>query len=260
MCVCVAFLLTLVLSRFRDTSSFHRFISFHFTDIAFTPVSVCWSPQRKWYFPGRDNNHRDAPSLEKAWAYYEHFTLARHFDSDNAKHRLERAEPGESMPTELYSPFTTPESSLNEFGIGVASYFSTLRQVAVILLLAGFISLPNILYFSGYSISYKQSGVTPAGGEPRTWHAHVRLDKATYKSLKAYFLEIACRKSQASLTNEFNRIPYDRYAPIRRQILLIHRAVNEARAFKGLAIVPSEDLQLGRKKGVRCYLRRTNEC
>ena len=120
--------------------------------------------------------------------------------------------------------------------------------------------LDEPIYFRGYSISYKQSGVTPAGGEPRTWHAHVRLDKATYKSLKAYFLEIACRKSQASLTNEFNRIPYDRYAPIRRQILLIHRAVNEARAFKGLAIVPSEDLQLGRKKGVRCYLRRTNEC
>ena len=162
--MCVAFLLTLVLSRFRDTSSFHRFISFHFTDIAFTPVSVCWSPQRKWYFPGRDNNHRDAPSLEKAWAYYEHFTLARHFDSDNAKHRLERAEPGESMPTELYSPFTTPESSLNEFGIGVASYFSTLRQVAVILLLAGFISLPNILYFSGdtYSGGHPSLGPTSA--------------------------------------------------------------------------------------------------
>lgn len=52
------------------------------------------------------------------------------------------------MGTTLYNPFTTPESSLNEFGIGVASYFSTLRLVAIILLIAGCISIYNIIFYA----------------------------------------------------------------------------------------------------------------
>ena len=107
--------------------------------------------QSSWYFPGHANI--GGPNLSKAYAFYEHFTLARHFTEAAAEHKLERAEPGEETPTELYSPFTTPEPQLIEFGIGVALYFSTLRVMAVILIVAGFISLPNLLYFSGSEYS-----------------------------------------------------------------------------------------------------------
>jgi hypothetical protein len=44
-----------------------------------------------------------------------------------------------------------------EFGIGVASYFSTLRVLGVILIIAGLIHMPNILFYSGNAYSKGQS-------------------------------------------------------------------------------------------------------
>jgi hypothetical protein len=37
---------------------------------------------------------------------------------------------------------------LGDFGLGIGLYFSTLRAIAVITLIAGLINIPNILYFS----------------------------------------------------------------------------------------------------------------
>lgn len=115
---------------------------------------------KSWYFPG--HSLPNGPSLSKAYAYYEHFTLARHFSQAAADHRLERAEPGEQEDTELYSPIWTPETQLIEFGIGVALYFSTLRVLAVILIIAGLIQLPNVLYYAGSVYSNWQPGLRAA--------------------------------------------------------------------------------------------------
>lgn len=100
--------------------------------------------------------------MNKAYAFYEHFTLTRHFTETAAEHRLERAEPGEQQATELYSPLWTPDSQLIEFGIGVALYFSTLRVLAAILIVAGLIHLPNLLYYSGSAYSDGQPGLRSA--------------------------------------------------------------------------------------------------
>mmetsp|Transcript_29806 Transcript_29806/g.49189 ORF Transcript_29806/g.49189 Transcript_29806/m.49189 type:complete len:964 (-) Transcript_29806:41-2932(-) len=112
---------------------------------------------RNWYFPGRERVN--GPRLSKAYAFYEHFTLARHFSEAAAEHKMERAEPGEQAATELYSPFTTPERALPEFGIGVALYFTTLRVLSVILIIAGLIHIPNLLYYSGDEYSNGQQGL-----------------------------------------------------------------------------------------------------
>lgn len=56
-------------------------------------------------------------------------------------------------PTELYNPFTTREASLSEWGLGVALYFSTLRVVALILLVVGFINIAGIYYYASPSYS-----------------------------------------------------------------------------------------------------------
>ena len=74
---------------------------------------------------------------------------------------LSRAEPGESrLPTRLYSPFFTPLSQLGDFGIGIGLYFSSLRAIAFIALIAGCINIPNILYFAGEDYSASQPGVS----------------------------------------------------------------------------------------------------
>eukprot|EP00542_Grammatophora_oceanica_P010709 CAMPEP_0194043292 /NCGR_PEP_ID=MMETSP0009_2-20130614/14957_1 /TAXON_ID=210454 /ORGANISM="Grammatophora oceanica, Strain CCMP 410" /LENGTH=944 /DNA_ID=CAMNT_0038687459 /DNA_START=167 /DNA_END=3001 /DNA_ORIENTATION=- len=106
-----------------------------------------------WYFPGK--SRRNGPSLEKAWAYYEHYAMARYYVADDGRPLpgKPRAEPGDSKPSELYSPITTAESNLNEWGIGVALYFATLRAVAILLILTGLINIPNILFYSGDNYS-----------------------------------------------------------------------------------------------------------
>lgn len=101
--------------------------------------------------------------------------------------------------------------------------------------------------FEGYSISYRRSGLAPKGGGPPKWHACVRIDVPTYKQLKALFEERACHRSVEHLAADFARVPYARYAPVRRQLLSILRTVNERRAQVGFEPVPHSALRLRRQ-------------
>jgi len=101
--------------------------------------------------------------------------------------------------------------------------------------------------FEGYSISYRRSGITPTGGAPPKWHACVRIDNPTYKQLKAFFLERACRRPADSLTIDFGRVPYARYSPVRRQLLMLLRLVNKSRSKSGFSALPASALSLRRE-------------
>lgn len=81
--------------------------------------------------------------------------------------------------------------------------------------------------FHGYSISYR-------GGHP-----HVRIDQEEYKRLKAYFLDLALRWSAERLGSELGRLPFEPYAPVRRQLLAVLRAVNRERKKAGFQLVPN---------------------
>lgn len=101
--------------------------------------------------------------------------------------------------------------------------------------------------FDGYSISYRRSGITPKGGGAPTWHSRVAIDPLTYKQLKEFFLDRACHRSVENLAVDFGRVPYARYAPVRRQLLTILRAVNAARARVGYERLPYSVLKLRRQ-------------
>lgn len=106
----------------------------------------------KWYNP---NLHKsDAPNLSKGWAYFEHFTLPRRFDSKSGGHHI-RAPPGEREGTKLYSAFMTPQESLSDWGIGMGMYFSSLSTLCIIFILAGCLNIYNMIYYSSpeYDIS-----------------------------------------------------------------------------------------------------------
>ena len=96
------------------------------------------------------------------------------------------------------------------------------------------------LSFAGYSISYKL-------GVDRKWHVSVRIHPTEYLKLKAYFLDLATRRSVEKLMPEFQRIPFEPYAPVRRQFLNILRAVNRERKRAGYKLVPLEALRLRRR-------------
>ena len=99
------------------------------------------------------------PSILKAWAFFEHYTLARHRkDGDNVdpKTKKTRSLPGEH-DTELFSVWSTPEKDLDGWGIGILLYFKLLRKLSILFFLVGAINIYNIVYYS--NDGYKFDGV-----------------------------------------------------------------------------------------------------
>lgn len=103
------------------------------------------------------------------------------------------------------------------------------------------------LQYGGYSISYRRGGRTRSGDRDPRWHAHVEIERRRYLELKAWFLDIAPHRSADSLGLAFYELPFEPYAPVRRQLLNIWRAVNRARRKAGFQPVPVEVLPLRRR-------------
>jgi hypothetical protein len=89
--------------------------------------------------------------------------------------------------------------------------------------------------FAGYSISFR-------GGHP-----HVRIEQQEYKQLKAYFVDLAVRRSLVNLERELSRIEFEPYAPVRRQLLCILRAVNRVRKKAGFTPVTKQVFRFKRR-------------
>ena len=98
------------------------------------------------------------------------------------------------------------------------------------------------LKFGGYAISHR-------GGHP-----HVRIEEQTAQDITAYVLEHAARRPAAWLGTLLGRLPFEPYAPVRRQLLQILRRANECRARAGLEPLPSSVLRL-RRQIVRVFAR-----
>lgn len=87
----------------------------------------------------------------------------------------------------------------------------------------------------GYAVSFR-------GG-----HAHVRIERGMYNIVKAHLLELGVHRRAESVEDEFGRLPFEPYAPVRRQLLNILRAVNRARRAAGFAKVDGRCLRLHRR-------------
>lgn len=180
-----------------------------------------------WYNPHVESTYSSKPSLDEAWAYFEHIVLARHLvpdDDDDAKERNKdlrrRAERGErDRPTRLYPVLTIPESDLADFGVGVGVYFFTLRSLCIIMLLAGLINLPLLHYYGSdaYNAAHEaihfRSLKTSAICTDNTW--------------------VAC---PTCTRQQWDRFPatYDRYASTNNGLAFILRRncqVNDKMAF-----------------------------
>ena len=108
------------------------------------------------------------------------------------------------------------------------------------------------LRVAGYSISYRRGNRTREGGPDSRWHTHVEIDRQRYKELRAWFLEIAVHRSAARLAAEFYNLPFEPYAPVRRQMLRLLRLVNAARKRAGYESLPYAVLPL-RRRIVRAF-------
>src|SRR5512135_2387955 len=87
----------------------------------------------------------------------------------------------------------------------------------------------------GYAVSFR-------GG-----HAQVRIERETWKQLKAYYLDLATKRSVSWFEREFRRWPFEPWGPIRRQTFVILNQVNCARKAAGLELVPTSCVRLKRR-------------
>lgn len=105
----------------------------------------------------------------------------------------------------------------------------------------------DAIRFAGYSISLKK-------GTDERFHPSVRIHPEEYRKLKAHLLELALHRSVERLAAALTAIPFERYAPVRRQLLNLCRAVNRARESAGFEPVPTSALRL-RRRVVRAFKR-----
>jgi len=108
------------------------------------------------------------------------------------------------------------------------------------------------IQFEGYSFSVKRghfllkaSADEPAAPDGR-YRVRVQIGRETYRNLKAQFLELACRRSVEQLGWEFWNLPFEPYAPIRKQSLNLLRLVNASRQEAGLQALSPEMLRYRR--------------
>lgn len=96
------------------------------------------------------------------------------------------------------------------------------------------------VHYAGYSISFRR-------GVDRKWHASVRIHPVEYNNLKNYMLDHATCRSVQGMCEEFKQVRYEPYAPVRRQLLNILRAVNNARKAAGYKPVPMSAIRMSRQ-------------
>jgi len=103
------------------------------------------------------------------------------------------------------------------------------------------------LRYAGYAISYRRGGRTRFGAPDPKWHSHVAIDRGPYLELRDKFVDLAARRRAEDLALAFYELPFERYAPVRRQLLLLLRRVNEVRKRAGFAPVTKDVLGLRRR-------------
>jgi len=104
------------------------------------------------------------------------------------------------------------------------------------------------LKFSGYSISFRRDGRPSAKSQGIQYRVHVRIESGRHKELIAEFERIAICSSTEWLVNRLSELPYQNYAPVRRQLLTLHRKINHLRRRSGRNTIPKGSYFLNRAR------------
>jgi hypothetical protein len=107
--------------------------------------------------------------------------------------------------------------------------------------------------FAGHSISVAKGDYKPkrltngALVRDNKWHARVQISKDRYRDLKAYLLDLAPHRSAEYLAAELYCVPFEPYAPVRQQLLLLVRHINRRRESAQLEPIPFSVLRYRRR-------------
>ncbi len=87
-----------------------------------------------------------------------------------------------------------------------------------------------------------EENATPDG----KWRVRVLIAREPYRELCAYFLSIACHRRADALAEELAALPYEPYAPVRKQLLKLLRLINSKRQTSGYSKIAASCLRLRR--------------
>ena len=79
------------------------------------------------------------------------------------------------------------------------------------------------------------------------WFGRDPKQFVSYRDLIAWYEQHACHKTVEELSRELWNLPFEPYAPIRRQFLNLLRIINKHRRPAGLPAVPPDCLRLRRR-------------
>ena len=97
------------------------------------------------------------------------------------------------------------------------------------------------LRYAGYQIALRRSSNTGRD------HVSVRIQREEFFGLKAYFIDLACKRTVENLRWEYGHLPFEPYRGVKKQYGEIARSVNAKRKTQGLAPVPLSALPARRK-------------
>ena len=109
------------------------------------------------------------------------------------------------------------------------------------------------LHFHGYSIGVKRGQfLKKEGGQVGATRDHrhrvrVQIGRKKYQTLLSEFSELATHRSAEKLALSFWTLPFEPYAPVRKQTLAILRHVNSKRKAMGYGVVPSDAIRYRRR-------------
>ena len=109
------------------------------------------------------------------------------------------------------------------------------------------------IHFEGYSLCVQQGGFVAKDEHEALpvpdgkFRVRVQIGKRRYLELLAYFKDIALRRSAEELGRELYNLPFEPYAPIRRQQLRILLTVNRIRKAAGMDTVASDTIRYRRQ-------------
>lgn len=107
--------------------------------------------------------------------------------------------------------------------------------------------------FEGYSISVARGGFRQkkegdaAAVRDNRWRVRVQIDREWYKGLTAYFMDVALLRAPEALAAELHGLPFEPYAPVRRQLLNAVRYINRRREAAGLDTISPLVLRFRRR-------------
>lgn len=109
------------------------------------------------------------------------------------------------------------------------------------------------LLIGGYSLAVRKGGFLKrlpgeeAAAVDGKLRVRVQIARERYRELRAYFLEIATHRTAEVLAQEFWNVPFEPYAPVRKQLLDLLRLVNAERQSAGYQKIPATALRLRRR-------------